>query len=126
MPRKQVGVWVIPALLSIWVARSALGEGCPGSTTQSHGPDVVVARLMGPANYPVAGTRAALTFGSDACNLGDQEVHWEACPETTHPVFGSNLYRWSTVNGATRFEQVGQSWLKHGFGADQNTTCCTT
>jgi hypothetical protein len=102
----------------------ALGSGCPGSPNQSHGPDVVVSSITGPENYLADGTRAAITFGADACNLGDQLIDWFACPATTHPVFGGNLYRWSTVNGATRFEQIGQSWLKHGFGADQGSACC--
>src|SRR5438270_482012 len=103
MSSKQARVlWaaVVICACGTWAAR---GQGCPGSPNQSHGPDVVVANVTGPSNYPVSGTRAALALGSDACNLGDVEVHWEACPETTHPVFGGNLYRWSTVNGATRF-----------------------
>ncbi len=94
----------------------AYGSGCPGSPDQSHGPDVVVSDLSGPDNFSVSVTREALTFGTDACNMGDEEVLWEDCPATTHPVFGGNLYKWYKVNGATRFEQIGQSWLKHSLG----------
>jgi len=89
------------------------------------GPDVVVADITGPGNFNSAGILEAMTFGADACNVGDQPVVWLACPNNTHPVFGGNLYKWQTVGGATRFEQVGQSWLKNGFGADQAPTCCT-
>src|SRR5438552_1892641 len=107
---RRVLVTLLAASACICTTRPALADGCPGSLAQSHGPDVIIARLTGPSNFTFAGTREALTFGSDACNLGDQQVLWEPCPATTHPVFGGNLYRWSTVNGGTRFEQVGQSW----------------
>src|SRR5262245_29229807 len=117
----------VAALAALLIGNSqliAVGPGCPGSPSQAHGPDVVVSNITGTENYGANGTRTAFTIGADACNFGDQQVDWFACPATNHPVFGGGLYRWQTVNGATRFEQIGQSWLKHGFGSDQGTFCC--
>jgi hypothetical protein len=39
-------------------------------------------------------------------------------------VIRQNVYRWKEVGGAGRFEQVGMSWVKHGFGALQDSFCC--
>lgn len=122
-PRFLLALLLTASLVGV-PASIARASGCPGSPTQSIGPDVVVRDLTGPGNYRIAGTLEALTLGSDACNLGNQEVLWDDCPANTHPVFGSNLYRWRTVNGSKRFEQIGQSWLKHGFAAAQDSNCC--
>lgn len=106
------------------VPQGASASGCPGSPNQSVGPDLVVADIKGVANYVAAGNIEAVTLGSDACNLGNAEVNWQACPANTHPIFGANLYRLRVVDGANRFEQIGMSWLKHGTGAAQAATCC--
>jgi hypothetical protein len=55
-------------------------------------------------------------------------VNFLALPQTQHPVIPHNLYRMSGGPGNDeRFEQVGQSWVKHAFGADQFEACfaCT-
>jgi hypothetical protein len=47
-------------------------------------------------------------------------------PQTDHPLVPQNLYRMS--GGATndeRFEQIGQSWMKHTFLALEDTVCGT-
>ena len=62
---------------------------------------------------------AAYALGTTSCNVGDQELLWFA-NNTNHPVIGQNIYR--LENG--RFEQVGMSWLKHGFTALQQNLCC--
>ncbi|MGH9692803.1 MAG: hypothetical protein ACRD5Z_01575, partial [Bryobacteraceae bacterium] len=51
-------------------------------------------------------------------------MDWFAIPNNDHPVIPQNFYRMS--GGATndaRFEQVGQSWLKHAFFALQDNAC---
>jgi subtilisin-like proprotein convertase family protein len=86
---------------------------------------VIVGDLTGPANYAISGNLDALALGTTSCNMGTQTLHWDALPAVTHPVIGGNLYRYSTVNGATRFEQIGQSWLKHAFQALAQSLCCS-
>jgi hypothetical protein len=45
-------------------------------------------------------------------------------PQTTHPIVPHNLYRMSGGSANNqRFEQIGQSWVKHAFGADQFDDC---
>jgi hypothetical protein len=48
---------------------------------------------------------------------------WQA-NNNMHPVIGGELYRYRVVNGAGRFEQIGMSWLKHGFQALGGSLCC--
>jgi hypothetical protein len=103
---------------------SAQNETC-GGPGLVNAPDLTVGVLTGPSNYAAAGGLDALSIGTTSCNMGNLNVQWNACSAVTHPVIGGNLYRWSTVNGATRFEQVGLSWLKHAFTALTNNDCCT-
>jgi hypothetical protein len=91
------------------------------------GPDVIVGDVQDVAqfNAPV-GTQVGLAIGTDSCNNGDQPINWLALPNTDHPVVPQNLYRMS--GGATndaRFEQIGQSWMKHTFLALQGSVCGT-
>ena len=70
------------------------------------------------------GTQVGLAVGTTSCNNGTVELNWFAMPNTDHPVIPQNLYRMS--GGATndeRFEQIGQSWLKHAFTALQENAC---
>ncbi len=92
------------------------------------GPDVIVGVLTGPQNYAASsgvGALDAVSFGTTSCNMGTQTLHWDALPQNTHPVIGGNLYKFKVVNGSGRFEQIGLSWLKHGFLALANSDCCT-
>jgi hypothetical protein len=76
------------------------------------------------ANYTPSGTYDAIVLGAYVCNTGSTSFTYSGCPNV-HPIFGSNLYRYSTVNGAGRFEQIGQSWLKHTAVAANSSDCCT-
>ncbi len=95
------------------------------------GPDVTVIDVTDVGNYspggPVGGYRA-YAIGTNSCNVGNQPVWWcngntAFCSDEQHPVIAQNLYRLTNVDhdgsGATppvpRFEQIGMSWLKHGF-----------
>src|SRR6185295_6069770 len=105
------------------VAGQALARPTPCGNPQ--GPDVIVGVIQGIQNYTAVGTLEAISLGTTSCNVGNVNLQWNANPANTHPVIGGNLYRYQTVNGAGRFEQVGQSWLKHAFTALTNNDCCT-
>ena len=105
----------------------AVGPGVPNLVP---GPDVIVGDLEDVAqfNSPV-GTQVGLAIGTDSCNNGDQPVDWFQLPQTDHPVVPQNLYRMSGgANNDTRFEQIGQSWMKHTFFALEDFVCgnCNT
>jgi hypothetical protein len=96
----------------------------PGAPTLVAGPDVIVGDLEDVDQQGNNATQVGLAIGTDSCNNGDQPVDWFALPQTDHPVVPQNLYRMS--GGATndeRFEQIGQSWVKHTFLALQDTVC---
>ncbi len=67
----------------------------------------------------------AYTIGTATCNRGDAPVSWTDCFNpgdptcAMHPVMAQHLYR--LLNG--RFEQIGQSWVRHGFCALSTDYC---
>ena len=89
------------------------------------GPDVVVGDLSGLAQFgSSSGTQVGLAVATDSCNFGTEPLNWFALPANDHPVIPQNLYRMS--GGAAndeRFEQIGQSHVKHGFTALQQNLC---
>ncbi len=63
--------------------------------------------------------RSGLSLTTISCNAGDVDIPWLKAMDPEHPGIGMALYReW---NG--RFEQVGLSWIKHGFFAQSNSSC---
>jgi hypothetical protein len=99
----------------------------PGVPSLVPGPDVIVGDVENVAQFnSPAGTQVGLAIGTDSCNNGDQPVNWLALPNTDHPVVPQNLYRMSGgANNDARFEQIGQSWMKHTFLALQEAVCGT-
>ena len=88
------------------------------------GPDIIVGDMSGLAQFGSASGQVGLGIGTTSCNNGDQPVHFFQLPDTDHPVVSQSFYRMS--GGATndeRFEQIGQAWTKHTFGADQDNAC---
>lgn len=82
------------------------------------GTDIIVGNLQDVANWGSVGSIAAFSVGTTACNVGDEEFVWEG-DTNLHPVIAQNMYRLKN----DRFEQIGMSWLKHGFGALQLDAC---
>ncbi len=106
-------------------ARSSVMPSVEGVTSSLvSGPDVIVGDLSGLAQFGSSGTMVGLAVGTDSCNAGVVPLNWFALPNNDHPVIPQNLYRKS--GGATndqRFEQVGQSSVKHAFTALQQNIC---
>ena len=101
--------------------RGAAGAETP---TLVPGPDVIVGELPAMAQFGSNGNFVGLAMGTTSCNNGDQPLNWFALPQTDHPVIPQNLYRMSGgANNNDRFEQIGQSWLKHAFTALENNAC---
>jgi hypothetical protein len=103
--------------------RHAIG---PASPNLVPGPDVIVGDIEDVDDQGNAGTQVGLAIGTDSCNNGDQPVDWFALPDTDHPVVPQNLYRMSRgADNTERFEQIGQSWMKHTFEALEESICGT-
>lgn len=110
-------------VLTMLLAVVWLAIGLPTSSLAADtGADVTVHELSGTRHYGSEGNTHAYSIGTVACSQGTEPVSWcdavnDGClPGATvedHPVIGQNLYR--LKNG--RFEQIGMSWLKHGFSA---------
>jgi hypothetical protein len=84
------------------------------------GPDVMVWQVYGYQNYGPSGDYRAYAVGTKSCNVGDEELSWrDNGGDNRHPVIAQNLFRYH--NG--RFEQIGYSWLKHGFCALDGFEC---
>ena len=76
------------------------------------GPDVIVGDMPNTANWGTSGGFRSYSVATTSCNIGDETLEWIS-NNNRHPVISQNLFRVS--NG--RIEQLGQSWLKHGFFA---------
>lgn len=108
--------------LGQWSATALPGGGDHDGGVSS-GPDVVVGAIPDVARYAPAtwnGVQyASYAIGSTSCNIGTQQLQWIPNPDNRHPVIPQNMYR--VKDGA--IEQIGMSWVKHGFCALQQTLC---
>lgn len=91
-----------------------------GASTAGDGPDINVLRVGSDASdypfYGESGGIAAYSMATTSCNPGTAPVNWTS---SDHPVIGQNIFR--LRDGY--FEQLGQSWLKHGFCAVNEGGC---
>ena len=98
-----------------------------GENGTNPGPDVVVGNLIDIDQFgSQSGTQVGIAIGTDSCNYGVVDLNWFSLGSGSldHPVIPQNLYRMS--GGATndqRFEQIGQSQMKHAFTALTGNIC---
>ncbi|MCC7014155.1 MAG: thrombospondin type 3 repeat-containing protein [Planctomycetes bacterium] len=96
------------------------------SAASAIGPDVIVSTIGTTfGEYGAVGSIGAYAVTTVSCNVGDTDAIWidGGTQPNRHPVIGTQLYRFKSVGGATRFEQIGMSWLKHGFCAADAPNC---
>src|SRR5436190_1287004 len=101
------------------------GVGTEPEVGTTPGPDVIVGNVSDviQSGGTVNG-KVGISVGTDSCNPGTIDLDWFALPSNDHPVIPQNLYRMSGGTGNTdRFEQIGQSWLKHAFSAASSNSC---
>lgn len=109
----------VACLLSMLVTAASAQTVCNRT-----GPDVIVGDVSDVSNYASSGGIEALALGTTSCNPGNAELNW-VWNSNQHPVIAQNLYKLKTVDGSARFEQIGMSWLKHGFFALSENLCCS-
>lgn len=121
----------LAALLAL--AGSAFGQNCSNGVIPTQctpvgnclGPDVIVGDITGPSNYANNGLIDAFSVGTTSCNIGNAGVMWISSTNH-HPVVGQSMYKLKILpDGTSRFEQLGQSWLKHTFFALSQNLCCS-
>jgi hypothetical protein len=116
-------------LLALWVMPCQSDWAQSVSEGFNAGPDIItgdMGAIGGLQQFGISGTQVGLGISTTSCNAGNVPVNFFAMPQTNHPVIPHNLYRMSGGSGNNdRFEQIGQSWMKHAFGADQADSCFT-
>ncbi|MBK7641896.1 MAG: hypothetical protein IPJ19_02425 [Planctomycetes bacterium] len=116
----QIGDWDPNATFSGSFSLAPGTSQCNVST----GPDVIVGEIVGIQNSNPFNGLDSFSLGTTACNAGNALINWVG-PTNQHPVIGETFYKFKTVAGSGRFEQIGMSWLKHGFASDTTSVCCT-
>ncbi|MEY2490841.1 MAG: hypothetical protein QOC70_2783 [Verrucomicrobiota bacterium] len=131
MFRKILSCFTLPLLLLL---SGSSGNSAPGAAPGAPegfnaGPDIItgdIGEIGGLEQFGSSGTQVGLGVSTTSCNAGNVPVNFFMMPATNHPVVPHNLYRMSGGSGNNdRFEQIGQSWVKHTFGADQLEACFT-
>jgi len=93
----------------------------PNGIVQVDGPDMAFCQLYDLRQYGYSGSTLGLAIATTSWNRGTADLMWFQNPDERHPFIVSNLYRLED----DRFEQIGQSWVKHGFYALSGEQCGT-
>jgi hypothetical protein len=101
-------------------AQSLTAQTCGGNA----GPDDIVGEINGVANYNSLDGIDAFALGDTHCNMGTENLVCDPI-SANHPVMAMHMYRYGTVGGVGRFEQIGMSWVGHELPALTQNLCCT-
>ena len=106
-------VFSLAAAVAAFAGSAARAQcGVPGA-------DATIGRING-SNYYAP---HAWSVGFDVSNLGNA-VQSIMFATNDHPYVAANLYRLKTVDGSSRFEQIGMSWGFHlYFGLESGGVC---
>lgn len=119
--RFVIAILALQVISFIACSPAAHAQATCGSST---GADVIVGEMAGWIRYGTIGVPpnaiSGFMFGTTSCNFGNQTLPWIG-NSINHPVIGMNFYRLKNH----RFEQIGMSWVKHGWAADHDGLCCT-
>lgn len=102
----------ILCILALFLAPVAFGQV---------GPDIIVGDIPFITRWGPVGDQRGYSIATTSCNIGDMDANWKG-GTNEHPVIAQNMYRIS--NG--RIEQLGQSWVKHGYTALAEELCEST
>ncbi len=120
VPRHKIGTLALAATILLLPVALAGGNDPNECDAIDDAPDVIVGDLHETMRFGRVGDITGYSIGTTSCNVGTCWLEWDRA-SNRHPVIGQNLYR--LKDG--RFEQVGQSWLKHGFFALSQSLCST-
>jgi hypothetical protein len=90
-----------------------------GGGQRAFGCDVAFCQLYSLGQYGRLGDIVGLSVATTSWNLGTEDCIWLNNPDEEHPFIIMNLFRLKD----DRFEQIGQSWIKHGFYALASHQC---
>ena len=75
-------------------------------------------RLFNTRSWGRVGDIHAYSIQTDTWNVGDENLVWQEFTPI-HPIMAQNVFRYR----GGRIEQIGLSWIKHGFCALQQAGC---
>jgi hypothetical protein len=136
MFKKMLSYFALPLLLLL---SKSSGNSAPRAAQSAPealnpGPDIITGDMgkngetfpgeLGFEQFGSSGSQVGLGILTTICNAGNVPVDVFAMPETNHPIIPSNLYRMSGgASNDDRFEQIGQSWVKHMFASSTLNEC---
>jgi hypothetical protein len=120
MRSRSVLACVIGVAIISTMAISARAGGDRGGESAGGpiGADAALCQLLNTRSWGRVGDLHSYSIRTNTWNVGDENLVWqEFTPD--HPIMAQNIYRHR--NG--RLEQIGLSWVKHGFCALQQIGC---